>query len=551
MSDSSDVKRQRSGDQIVTTGDLFSRVSLAPFIVVFGLVLAIATAVGMRSIESSKAEVDYSSDLLRSSVRIEGDLGRAADAMDALTETMRGNLTSAGAVEQYLKGAGLLAVDAEAQATATAGTEPVLAAAGTRRTDDGLEISALILPSGVTDPDVTIDFGRDKLFAALIERLVPGETIIGESSTVGSLLGDTSDDDGTKLVIARQSTVDDTFIGFAVVDFNESTIPFAWDLPPVDLQVLLNGQATLGDKVPTDQIFGEPYDFEALGAEWSIVGLQSGVEADHSGSWLLLFAGVLFAGAAGLLAQAIRRQSIVLGRLDRTEHDATHDPLTGLLNRSGLTPDLEARLSDRRANNLVGVLFLDLDRLKVVNDSLGHSAGDEVLAIVADRLRSVVREGDIVARFGGDEFVVVSSGLPAIRDLTTLAQRVLDALAKPALLSDESSQMIGGSIGIAYVTKGNATAESLLRDADLAMYRAKEGGGGRYEVFDAELRAAALARLEVERASSGDPDRPVGRSLPADRRRRHGQGHQTRGACALATPREGHDSAWRFPLRGC
>ena len=147
----------------------------------------------------------------------------------------------------------------------------------------------------------------------------------------------------------------------------------------------------------------------------------------------------------------------------------------------------------------MGVLFLDLDRLKVVNDSIGHTAGDEVLSAVAKRLKHLVRQGDTVGRFGGDEFVIVTRGLPTVRDLTVLADGIIEALKEPAILSDGSLQIISASIGISYVSDGEASAESLLRDADVAMYRAKDAGGGQAVVFDSELRAQAVARLEVER----------------------------------------------------
>ena len=239
--------------------------------------------------------------------------------------------------------------------------------------------------------------------------------------------------------------------------------------------------------------------FEAANADWRVVAIPAESSLSHRGSWILLVAGLAIASGISVVAWALQLSRAGARRLARIEFDARHDPLTGLTNRKGLTDELAASLSDRRTNNLVGVLLLDLDRLKVVNDSIGHSAGDEVLAAVAERLRHCVREGDTVGRFGGDEFIVVSSGVPAIRDLTMLADRILESLREPAVLSDESSQMISASIGIAYVTGGSGDAESLLRDADVAMYKAKEAGGGRYVVFDADLREQAVARLEVER----------------------------------------------------
>lgn len=261
----------------------------------------------------------------------------------------------------------------------------------------------------------------------------------------------------------------------------------------------LNDMALISAIGSDPELVAPATSFDAAQVDWTILAGPVSGSASHRGSWILLVAGLVLASGISVVMEALQAARSRAERIESIEFDARHDPLTGLTNRKGLTDELNACLGDRRTNNLVGVLLLDLDRLKVVNDSIGHSAGDEVLAAVADRLRQAVREGDTVGRFGGDEFIVVSSGVPAVRDLTMLADRILDSLREPAVLSDESSQMISASIGIAFVTGGEGSAESLLRDADVAMYKAKESGGGRYVVFDAELREQAVARLEVER----------------------------------------------------
>jgi diguanylate cyclase (GGDEF)-like protein len=209
------------------------------------------------------------------------------------------------------------------------------------------------------------------------------------------------------------------------------------------------------------------------------------------------------AALVGVLVAVVLTQTYRLeelgSRLAATDERVRLDPLTGLLNRTGVVDQIAQRLRRRRPNEVVGVLFVDVDRLKLINDAIGHGAGDEILQTVGQRLAGVLRDGDAVGRLGGDEFVVVASGIRSVVDLERLAARILDELARPVALGDGSRQMATGSIGIAYVLKGTATAESLLRDADVAMYRAKEAGGSRAVVFDAELRAKAAARLELER----------------------------------------------------
>jgi diguanylate cyclase (GGDEF)-like protein len=181
-------------------------------------------------------------------------------------------------------------------------------------------------------------------------------------------------------------------------------------------------------------------------------------------------------------------------------HQALHDPLTGLPNRALFLDRLENALARaQRGSAGIGVLFLDLDRFKVVNDSLGHEAGDRLLLDVANRLRGVVRPGDTVARFGGDEFTILCE-VRGERDAVLIAERVAGAVEAPFTL-DDTEAFLTTSLGIA-LTMGreDAGAEALIRDADAAMYRAKERGKSRYELFDSDMRSRAVDRLEVENA---------------------------------------------------
>ncbi len=188
-------------------------------------------------------------------------------------------------------------------------------------------------------------------------------------------------------------------------------------------------------------------------------------------------------------------------------HQATHDPLTGLPNRVMLLDQLTGALHrGRRHGRLVAVLFLDLDHFKVVNDSLGHSLGDRLLVATADRLRTALRPGDTIARFGGDEFVLLCEDLTDADDVVAIARRVEAALADPFTV-DESEIYVGVSIGIALADYPGAEPETLIRDADAAMYRAKEKGRARYEVFDSAMRDSAVDRLVTENALRRSIDR--------------------------------------------
>jgi diguanylate cyclase (GGDEF)-like protein/PAS domain S-box-containing protein len=191
----------------------------------------------------------------------------------------------------------------------------------------------------------------------------------------------------------------------------------------------------------------------------------------------------------------------------RLAHQATHDPLTGLPNRVLLLDKLTTVLERaHRRHSSVAVLFLDLDHFKVVNDSLGHRFGDQLLVGIAERLAKALRPGDTIARFGGDEFVLLCEDLDDPSDAVAIARRVERALEAPFVL-EGSDIYVGVSIGIAFSGPDSNEAETLIRDADAAMYRAKEKGRARYEVFDSAMRDSAVDRLEIENALRRSLDR--------------------------------------------
>lgn len=183
----------------------------------------------------------------------------------------------------------------------------------------------------------------------------------------------------------------------------------------------------------------------------------------------------------------------------KLQHDALHDTLTGLPNRALFLDRLSlafTRRSRSRGQNC-GVLFLDLDRFKEINDTLGHAAGDELLIAVAERLRSALRPQDTAARLGGDEFAILVESILSIADIEHMAGRVLGAMEREFAVIGRSIH-VGVSIGVAMAGPDHAAPEMLIRDADFAMYRAKQAGGGRIEIFDKRLEVAVASLQERE-----------------------------------------------------
>ena len=197
---------------------------------------------------------------------------------------------------------------------------------------------------------------------------------------------------------------------------------------------------------------------------------------------------------ANVLADAIER----LKAEDEMRHQALHDPLTLLPNRTLLADRLTQALRRASRGGSVAVLFLDLDQFKLINDSRGHRAGDELLRAVAVRLSAAMRPGDTVARFGGDEFCIVCDDVADPVEAIAIARRVIAEVGRPYALAT-GDHFASASVGIAIADGPSRPAEDLIREADAAMYRAKEQGRGRLELFDEIMRGDATERLRLDR----------------------------------------------------
>jgi diguanylate cyclase (GGDEF)-like protein/PAS domain S-box-containing protein len=180
------------------------------------------------------------------------------------------------------------------------------------------------------------------------------------------------------------------------------------------------------------------------------------------------------------------------------ERQALHDPLTRLPNRTLLMDRARQAITRlHRSHGVLAMLFIDLDKFKAVNDSLGHDVGDQLLVSVSERLAELMRDSDTVARLGGDEFVILAEELESEGEAMALAGRVLDALEEPFPLGSAEVAMLA-SVGVAVSQDSECDPETMLREADLAMYKAKGAGGRRLEMFDDGLRQALSTQVELE-----------------------------------------------------
>jgi diguanylate cyclase (GGDEF)-like protein len=213
----------------------------------------------------------------------------------------------------------------------------------------------------------------------------------------------------------------------------------------------------------------------------------------------LLISGLLFVVLLTLARSRARALDLVEQKTGQLRHQALHDALTGLPNRVLALDRAEQMLArSRRSNTPIAALYVDIDGFKHVNDTFGHATGDELLRIVAQRLRSVVREGDTAARLGGDEFVVLLEGATLDAGAEMVAERMLEVLSLPYDLSNLGGRELTLSASIGIADGFRATADALLAEADVAMYEAKSSGKNRWIRFEAEMQVAARDKLTLE-----------------------------------------------------
>jgi diguanylate cyclase (GGDEF)-like protein len=257
-----------------------------------------------------------------------------------------------------------------------------------------------------------------------------------------------------------------------------------------------------------EELFGYARD-ELLGRKLQAVlpDLASGeveLRRKDGGSFMALVTLSEVATCDGLLRSLVIRD-VTAGKraAEALAYQATHDALTGLPNRALFLDRLDHALARaRRSAGKVAVVFLDLDDFKIVNDTCGHAAGDAVLVGLAPRLAGALRPGDTIARFGGDEFVVLCEDLAGGDDAIQIGRRIIDACREPFRIGP-CEHTLTASVGVALVADAHSAAASeVVHDADAAMYRSKARGGGCVELFDEGMRGAATA-LPVRRRRGG------------------------------------------------
>ena len=381
-----------------------------------------------------------------------------------------------------------------AGAMALGGLRPLPFAAGTKLAIDTSVLVAAVL---LFDPAMAmLVTGSGKLLAQALRRQPRDQTVFNVAQTVllaaggGQVLAAGGWHAGHLGPVSPESLLLVVALGVVLWLLNTLAVAAIVALQTGDAPARVWSRVAVG---------GGPADALAHFVQVGLGVLVAGV-ADGSArplALLLVPAGTAYPALAHHLRER-RRADAALA------HRATHDPLTDLPNRTLLLERLAGLLGpSARPDTLVGVLFVDLDRFKFVNDSLGHEAGDTVLVAVAARLRECSRPGDTVARLGGDEFVVLLKDLPDRSVAEGVAERFATSVAAPVAL-DGHDVTVSASVGIALVRPGHATPTDALRNADAALRQAKEGGKARYVVYEpwmgARLRERVALEAELRRA---------------------------------------------------
>ena len=293
-----------------------------------------------------------------------------------------------------------------------------------------------------------------------------------------------------------------------------------------------------------------PLDVERVKAEVSehLAGKTSHLETEHrmlhddgTYRWVLT-RGLAVRDDQGKVVRMAGSQSDITQRKAaeyRLQHDAFHDSLTGLPNRALLLDRLGQAVArtKRRPDSRFGVLFLDIDGFKHVNDSLGHQMGDQLLIAISRRLECCMREADTVARVGGDEFISLIDDVESAEVILSVPDRILESLRTPFSL-DGHEVVVSASIGVALSGDSDLSAEEFVRNADIAMYRAKSLGKAGFVVFDDAMHAErGKPPADGVRLAPGDEAWGISAPLPTDRVAANRQGQKLRGPLALVPPR--------------
>lgn len=271
------------------------------------------------------------------------------------------------------------------------------------------------------------------------------------------------------------------FLGYSASDLHDQR--FYHFVPPDDADGLAATVDAIASGAVPDLTVEQRYVRSDGEAVWAALTMSRAVETGATEP----------TGIIAMVQDISTRKSLE----ERLTHQASHDPLTNLANRTLFRQRVELALQRARHRDRVVVMFLDLDNFKSVNDSLGHGAGDQLLITAAERLLNATRGSDTVARFGGDEFAVLLENVREDDEARIVAERINKSIRQPIQIGSES--VVGGvSIGITRPHADTDGADELLRNADVAMYTAKSEGKGRYQFFDPSMHTAVIDRLELE-----------------------------------------------------